>query len=476
MADLLLKAIRERQTKNPWNRGIVTADRYVQTIQECFGSDMCKRLAAGKVDFAAVMTKAAGTLTFNNPEMIVKDIYSSYDHKDRDGDSIALPKNTLMVFKHILTTPRRDRDGDILRTDGAQPDPKMLLLWQHVHTLPIGKMLAVADHSEKVLEVISAIIDINPLAHDAAVMVENDMGRFSHGFRALAFDRIQTKGAKEEDWPFDVKSFEIMEESLVSVPSNADAETLEVLLDLVEGGKLTSPILKNAGKSIRENYRPVQISGGIDLKSKKDPDDDKPAGTKCSGGPPGTRCGCGGQSSASEETDGDEPDDEGAAKKSEVKSAVLAQKYYGSSLSGSLEHMQRLLQTACREYLQEKGILPKPSDGMPDGGYASIVATFLSEVIVQVWSSSLSSDTYYKLAWAWDGTTVTISGDPVEVTIEGVVTEKAPAISIDDAMSVFLAKATTEQRERMSDAIKALDYVEKTNDRIQRVREFLRIH
>jgi hypothetical protein len=318
--DLLLKAVRERQTKNPWNRGIVTADRYVQTIQECFGSDLCKRFAATKGgDFESVMKKAAQTLTFNNPEMIVKDIYgSTFDWKDKDGDRLELPKNTLMVFKHVLTTPRKDRDGDVLRTEGAQPDPKMLLLWQHVHTLPIGKMLTVLEHNAKALTAASAIVDINELAHDAAVMVDNDMGRFSHGFRALEFDRIRTKGVKEEDWPFDVKSFEIMEESLVSVPSNADAETLGILLDLVEGGKLTSPTMKEAGKNIRSKYHPVQVNIPLDT-SKKNAEgtDDEPAetkGTKCG---PGSGCGC--QACTSEETDDDESGDEGKSKESKVK-------------------------------------------------------------------------------------------------------------------------------------------------------------
>lgn len=259
--EMLLKEIRERQEKlTEFNQGILTADRYVKTISECVGSDLCYRFAAkGNISFQDILTKAASVLTYNNEDMQVEDVYGkAYGLKDNKGEDLELPKNTLMVFKHVLTTPRKDRDGDVMRTQGAKLDPKMLLLWQHVHTLPIGKLLLVAEHNTKRLSVYSAIVDMNELSHDAAVMVDNKMGRFSHGFKAIEFD-------KEKGGGFDVKSYEIMEESLVSVPSNVDANTEEIILSLVEGGKLTSVMMKNIGKSIRTRM-PKQFAGGTDFK------------------------------------------------------------------------------------------------------------------------------------------------------------------------------------------------------------------
>ncbi len=178
--------------------------------------------------------------------------------KDKDNNTLDIPKNTLMIFRHVLTTSNKDRDGDILRTDGATVDPSMLLLWQHVHTLPIGKMLGIAEHTKDKLSLFSAIVDINELSHDAAVMVENKMGRFSHGFSADEFEKLEG----EEDnlfGGFDIKKFSIREESLVSIPANADAETEEIILSMVEGGKLTSSVMKEVGTSIRER-RPVSSS------------------------------------------------------------------------------------------------------------------------------------------------------------------------------------------------------------------------
>lgn len=271
--DKLLAAIKARGVKQePFAYGIIPADRYVRTMLECAGSDICnKTFGTQTQSFHDALTKSANVLTYSNPEMVVdkKHEPSGYAQavvaiKQMTDEAIELPPNTLMVFRHVLTTPRKDRDNDVLRTEGATVDPKMPLLWQHVHTLPIGKMLVVAQHDATKLVLISAIIDINELSHDAAVMIDNDMGRFSHGFRALEFSELkEEEGETTSPGGFDITKFEIMEESIVSVPSNVDAETEEVLLSLVESGKLTSGIMKETGRAIREK-RPVQSAGGYE--------------------------------------------------------------------------------------------------------------------------------------------------------------------------------------------------------------------
>jgi len=260
--ETMLEAIKARQQKrSEFGYGIVTADQYVSTLQDVVGLDVCYHYASkGQTSFADALQKAANTLVYSNPDMVVeaKDAASMKRLQKR----FDFPKNTLMAFQHVLTTPKKDRDGDIMRTEGAIPDPRMLLLWQHVPTLPIGKMVGIVKHTKRLLSLVSAIVDMNDLSHDAAVMVDNGMGRFSHGFHALEFEEM--KGSDGEVSGFDVKSFEIMEESLVSVPSNTDADTQEVFMSLVEGGKLTSPLMKRYGKSIREHW-PKSMPVEIDL-------------------------------------------------------------------------------------------------------------------------------------------------------------------------------------------------------------------
>lgn len=270
MPDDLLTAIQARSAKRTeFGYGIMTADRHVKNLLDLVGLERCYDFASTRtMSFGDVLLKSKQTLVYSNADMVVLD--KSDESAAADGrlnlDGIELPKNTLMAFQHVLTTPRKDRDGDVLRTEGAIVDPRMLLLWQHVHTLPIGKMLAVVEQNTKRLVLTSCIVDINELSHDAAVMIDNDMARFSHGFRALEFSELkETEGEITGPSGFDIKKFEIMEESIVSVPSNADASVNEVLLSLVEGGKLISGLLKEVGKTIRSKM-PVSVVAGIDLK------------------------------------------------------------------------------------------------------------------------------------------------------------------------------------------------------------------
>lgn len=301
----LLDAVRSRKgNPNSFAYGISTADAYVRTMEKCVGVEACYKFAATRqTSFNDVIRKAASTLVYGAPDMVVVDqgiefAKAAGTASPKQYEGIELPKNTLMVFKHILTSPRKDRDGDVLRTQGARPDPKMLLLWQHVHTLPIGKLLQIVDHTSKALKVLSCIVDMNDLCHDAAVMIDNGMGRFSHGFRALDYSELkEADGSTTSPGGFDVKSFEIMEESLVSVPSNVDANVEEVVLDLFEGGKLTSGLMKAQAKHIRSK-RPIRIpvTFDLDLVLNKEYDNvgDTFTPTEAESKSAETPCGCGG--------------------------------------------------------------------------------------------------------------------------------------------------------------------------------------
>lgn len=323
ISDELLTAVSfRREKRTEFGYGILTADQYVKTIRDCVGLELCQRyLCSRQASFHDLLQKAARTLVYSNPDMVLEgrgiyeDPIKNIIQKQYGG--VELPKNTLMTFRHVLTTPRKDRDGDILRTQGAEVDPKLPLLWQHVHTLPIGKMLEVVEHNSKKLSLISAIIDINELAHDSAVMIDNGMGRFSHGFRALEF--LEIKAGKDEiQGGFDVTKFEIMEESLVSIPSNVDADTEEILLSLVEGGKLASPLLKGYGKTIRSG-RPIRVPVQVDLElvmsqtlrgeDHADKTKDEIVGA-ATGGPGEEECSCASEKAKADPTEAEDSGDE----------------------------------------------------------------------------------------------------------------------------------------------------------------------
>ena len=561
MNDILLKAIRSRQQKRTeFGYGILTADRYVQTMLDAAGLEVCHRYGSTKqTSFLDAMEKASQTLVYSNEDMEVLEKARDSFKSVKLPDEVELPKNCLMVFKHVLTTPRKDRDGDILRTEGLSVDPKMLLLWQHVHTMPIGKMLAVAEHSNKRISLYSCIIDMNDLCHDAAVMVDNEMGRFSHGFRALEFDRVKARDGEEAG--FDIKRGEIIEESLVSVPANIDAQTEEVLLSLVEGGKLTSPIMKQVGRGIRD-HRPVSVPvqlnlkvmlNGQEVKCEDEPGSRKEEEKADGVTPPEEtnegdevqvekakddkvedqekpvegvdvcpKCGsenindgvcgdCGAKVEAEEEPEEEKASDkvcaecggdigeDGACKEcgakpgkeeekpeDEDKSAPVLQTKglpYGQLL-GSWEFIAQELRSKAEKFLADSGRIKSMPVDQPRNYWVGIVATYLDYCIVGIESMTTSPpDTYYKCKWQAgpDGKPEFI-GEPkeVEVSVSTVIREKELLAkvkstcvgfktnpNVDHAMSVVLAHASREQRNKMVGLLQSLQEIDKRTDKVK---------
>lgn len=422
---LLIDAIKGRQAKkSSFNEGILVASSYVKTLTSCVGSELCER--HGELDgksFADALKAAESTLTYNNPDMVVEDIYSDVKEEFAEEHQIELPKNTLMVFKHVLTTPRKDRDGDILRTEGAKVDPKMLLLWQHVHTLPIGKMLKVIQHDSKKLVVLSAIVDINELAHDSAVMIDNKMGRFSHGFRALSFSDLKEQEGNSTGYNgYDVKEFEVMEESLVSVPANPDAVQQEILLDLIEGDKLSSSMMKSFGKKLREMKKSTTVAGGF-VEKKSGQDDGTETGCRCKGGESGSqnesistpeKADDSESSTSSEQT----PNEDSKGLTPSTTKSVTGEKSFYGPLPNSWEDIQEALRKSQRSYLQEKGIIPTPSDDeKSEYCWSWILGTDSSKCVICV--EKRDKTTYYQVNWEKDlNGVVQFTGSPKEVMIK----------------------------------------------------------
>jgi hypothetical protein len=426
--DRLLAAIKARQQKQTeFGYGIITADKYVRTLLDCLGSDRCYHFAANKhTSFDDVLMKAAGTLVYSNPEMELSQIDVSKRASVTALSDVELPKNTLMVFQHTLTSSRKDRDGDILRTEGAEVDPRMLLLWQHVHTLPIGKMITVANRNSKKLSLISAIVDMNELSHDAAVMVDNDMARFSHGFRAIEFEEPKaTEGSTDEMTGFDVKKFEVMEESMVSVPANVDANTEEVLMSLLDGGKLTSPLMKEYGRAIK-NHRPAKVPG-VTIKYRQELGDLGEMELTCNsltqlnaaadagfiggkenedksrtGGRKGEEEE--GKDSTSKETDEGTAEEKESAPDSQVKDAI----------NESWEWISQKLRGQAKGYLKSRGV------SISENEWVWLVGTFPDHAVICCESYECGGDDefrYFKTAWKMEKKEPKFTGDPESINV-----------------------------------------------------------
>jgi hypothetical protein len=438
----LLEAIKSRQNSKQtlFGYGVSTADRYVKTVEQCVGHELCNRYVCSKsANWQDIITKASNSLVYSNEDMLTgsKLITSLTGWKEVlgiDDSTLELPKNTLMVFSHTLTTPRKDRDGDRLRSEGAKLDPKMLLLWQHIPTLPIGKMLAILEQNAKRVRNASCIIDMNDLCHDAAVMIDNDMGRYSHGFRALAFNELK-EAYDPETGPngYDITSYEIMEESLVSVPSNVDAETEEVILSLVESSKLTSDLMKARGKSIREK-RPVsvnvtkQIEDSNEDKSRSGSSEEQAGECECQG-----ECAC---------TSKEAHEDSASKTKSTSDPQV---KRINGPLEGSWEWIGNCLRQQAKSFIEQSRITSVRDR------FVWVVATYPENAVIccEGYECGVADEfMYFQADWELVEGKPTFTGSPVAVDIVTTVeiTERSPIWEDKSAPSSTKAGRVLSQR------------------------------
>lgn len=373
--DQLLAQIHDRKgSSDQFGYGITTAASYVKQFAEhCGDIDGLAAISAGGMPSLAKAVKdAEQTLVYANPGMVIESKANRSSFGDlipKDSD-VEIPKNTLMVFQHVVTTPSVDRDNDVLKTEGAIVDPKTTLLWQHIPTLPLGKRLLTVEHTKDVLRMVTALVDINDLTADIAKMLEADILRISHGFRALEFTERKVKDGQAPG--FEVTKFEIMEISLVSVPSNVDAE-----VEAFAGAKLTSDVMKGYAEHLIENNLTRHVRGHV---------------------------------------------------AEEVRFITLNElgktvprsesKYYdGSSVAGSFEHTRDMLQRASKSHLESNAVAVAEHD------WVYLVATFSDKGII-CHNHESGDETCYEAFWRTEDGTPTWTGDLKEVEITATIREK----------------------------------------------------
>lgn len=186
-----------------------------------------------KKELRSELRKAENRLTYTGSELKYGRL------KEAEGES-----KYLATFECTISTRKKDRDGDVLEPSAAKPDPKMPLLWQHMWNEPIGAMIEVTKQNNARIMAKFGICDTQ-LGRDALTLVRGGALRISHGFNPTDYEPMYEKDAdgKERFAGWHIKSYEILETSLVSVPSNTDA----VISSL---GKLHHPAVKSWAKSL----------------------------------------------------------------------------------------------------------------------------------------------------------------------------------------------------------------------------------
>lgn len=152
------------------------------------------------------MTKAYSTLK-------VKEI-------SEDGDT--------RTITGIASTPKQDRDNDIMDMEGAQFALPMPLLWQHKHNEPIGEVTAatVTTDGIEITATIVKIDDDGPLKNridEAWQSIKSGLVKgLSIGFRLLEYQYL------DDSYGLHIKEWEWYELSAVTIPANPDGKITSV--------------------------------------------------------------------------------------------------------------------------------------------------------------------------------------------------------------------------------------------------------
>lgn len=128
----------------------------------------------------------------------------------------------------IASTPKQDRDNDIMDMDGAQFALPMPFLWQHKHNEPIGEVTAATVTSEGI-EITATIVNITdegPLKNridEAWQSIKSGLVKgLSIGFRLLEYQYL------DDSYGLHIKEWEWYELSAVTIPANPDGKISSV--------------------------------------------------------------------------------------------------------------------------------------------------------------------------------------------------------------------------------------------------------
>jgi HK97 family phage prohead protease len=181
---------------------------------------------------------------------------------------------SLLTFTAVATCSQRDRDGDVLKSSGAIMDKQMPLLFSHDPRLVVGRVLRTVSRSDNQVVVEASVIDFGDstgelamLAKDCATLIRAGALRVSIGFDPLSYRALD-----EKDGRFLVEKFEVMELSLVAVPSNTGA-----VVQAITSGKCRSPIIKGYCSGLRAGSKAERLAfwDGAVQKSSREFEDDE---------------------------------------------------------------------------------------------------------------------------------------------------------------------------------------------------------
>lgn len=237
--DDLLSSVRSRSMRS----ALTTADRYLATLQACLQEGSCPQGLSNPLtppEWQRELKEAETRFVYCGGNVAP----SAADPADAERHTSS---GAILELEAVITTTRRDRDGDILESAGAEVDPDAVLLWQHIPFQPIGKLVQVTEHTVDRVKARLSIANTE-LGRDAATLAAFGAVKISHGFEPRVFEPLPDNG-------WHIKRFEIFEVSLVSIPSNRDA-----VITAFSRRKLHSPLVREWAREMSQT-RPTLVAG-----------------------------------------------------------------------------------------------------------------------------------------------------------------------------------------------------------------------
>jgi hypothetical protein len=294
----LLESVRKRAGRES---GIMLASSYVKGLEACMGNQKCVETFLGQgsaAQWQQCVEKSSSVLVYTEAGMKVlggRPIHDGRYHQSfGEGERSRRKRMTepypgaVLEFDCIITSTRKDHDGDVLDSQGGQLDPDMPLLMYHVPLLVAGRYVQLVSQNAKRIAGHFAVANTS-LGQDAAVLVEFKALRISHGFRPLKMQPLEKPRKSDGDIDMEptgwhITKFLVLETSLVSIPSNQDA-----VITAFSRDKLVHPLVKAHAKSLFDGRPTVVAVPGLTL---KDVADVVAKTVKAVMTPPETKCGC----------------------------------------------------------------------------------------------------------------------------------------------------------------------------------------
>lgn len=198
----------------------LASDYARKALTECAHENTCLR----NENAESIIKSASKKLSFCQPRTEIISKTTRKGMKDLT-EGIRVPKNAILVFKNTLVTKDVDRDKDIVHPSGAKPSKKVPVLWSHIGTLPIGGTLKFLSPFTERVQTIGFIVDLKDLfpTKDVVSLIEASILSFSQGMLPMEWEPRRDSQVGAE-----VKEFEIVEQSTVSVPSLREAQFEEI--------------------------------------------------------------------------------------------------------------------------------------------------------------------------------------------------------------------------------------------------------